>query len=379
MLRTGPLAAAACAGMFLFGIVMALLGAILPLLSERLRFDLSEAGLLFLAMNACMLAASLLLGPAMDRTGLKIPLILGPLLAGAALSLIGQAPHFGRLLEGVALLGIGGAALNSGTNTLMADLYDDPRRKNSALNLLGVFFGFGALVLPFAIGSLLGRAGLPPILLAVAVACVAASLYTLALPFPPPKQRAGAPAGGLVRLARTPRVLLTGVFLFFQSGNEFILGGYLSTFLTREAGASVVSASYVLALFWAAIMLTRAVWSRVLLRANALRLIQLSAAASAIATALLIATGSGLAAVLVGVCAAGIYPTVLGVTGAEYKDRSGAVFGILFTLALAGGMLLPWITGRFAAAAGLRAALWIVVAGFAVELLLSLRIAHARS
>jgi MFS family permease len=83
--------------------------------------------------------------------------------------------------------------------------------------------------------------------------------------------------------------------------------------------------------------------------------------------------------VLVGVCAAGIYPTVLGVTGAEYKDRSGAVFGILFTLALAGGMLLPWITGRFAAAAGLRAALWIVVAGFAVELLLSLRIAHARS
>ncbi len=35
---------------------------------------------------------------------------------------------------------------------------------------------------------------------------------------------------------RDPLVLLLGLLLFFQSGNEFILGGYTTTFLTREIG-----------------------------------------------------------------------------------------------------------------------------------------------
>ena len=39
--------------------------------------------------------------------------------------------------------------------------------------------------------------------------------------------------------------------LFFQSGNEFVLGGYLATFLTRELTASPATASYCLAGYWA--------------------------------------------------------------------------------------------------------------------------------
>jgi hypothetical protein len=40
----GWLTAAAYAGMFGFGVVMALLGAILPIVSERLHFNLAQAG-----------------------------------------------------------------------------------------------------------------------------------------------------------------------------------------------------------------------------------------------------------------------------------------------------------------------------------------------
>lgn len=46
-IRTGLLSGAAYSGMFGFGIVMALLGAILPLISQRLHFDLAHAGNLF--------------------------------------------------------------------------------------------------------------------------------------------------------------------------------------------------------------------------------------------------------------------------------------------------------------------------------------------
>ncbi|HEV2213270.1 MAG TPA: hypothetical protein VGS99_07965 [Gammaproteobacteria bacterium] len=47
--------------MFVFGIVMALLGAILPSLAGRLRFNVRDIGSLFLVMNFAMLVCSLAL------------------------------------------------------------------------------------------------------------------------------------------------------------------------------------------------------------------------------------------------------------------------------------------------------------------------------
>ena len=55
----GALSGVAYAGMFVFGIVMALLGAVMPVLSERLSFTLADIGTLFLVMNFAMLVTSL--------------------------------------------------------------------------------------------------------------------------------------------------------------------------------------------------------------------------------------------------------------------------------------------------------------------------------
>jgi fucose permease len=49
---------------------------------------------------------------------------------------------------------------------------------------------------------------------------------------------------------------------------------------------------------------------------------------------------------------------VLGLAGARFPAHSGTVFGILFTVALAGGMTIPWMAGHLADAAGLR---WVFV------------------
>ena len=93
-----------------------------------------------------------------------------------------------------------------------------------------------------------------------------------------------------------------------------------------------------------------------------------SAATSAVVMALLVtATAPYLAVagvVLLGAALAGIFPAVLGVAGSRYPAHSGTVFGILFTMALSGGMTLPWVTGQAAAAWGLRPALGLVVLQF---------------
>ena len=360
----------AYAGMFVFGIVMALIGAILPALSGRLEFGLADIGTLFLAMNLAMLACSSFIGLAMDRFGMKPPLLAGPVLVAAALGLIAVAARFPALIPAVMLLGLGGGGLNAATNTLIADIHDHPRQKSAALNILGVFFGFGALFMPFAISLLLASFGIRTLLLGSAVLCLGAAAFAGTLRYPAPKQQHRLPVAEMPRFLKSTQVQVMALLLLFQSGMEFTLGGYISTYLTRGFGMTVGSASLVLAGYWASIMVARLVLSRALAAASPAVVVVLCAAGAAAANVALALAGNGTAAAI-GACLAGftlsgIFPTTLGIAGAKFRDFSGTVFGILFTAALTGGTILPWVAGQIAAAAGLNWVFAFAAAAFVV-------------
>jgi fucose permease len=349
---------------------MALLGAILPSLMSRISLSLAQAGTLFLVMNACILASSLGLGPLLDRFGMRPPLVVGPLLAALGLVAVAGARQYQALAWGMGLLGLGGGALNSAGNTLVADLHEGQEARSAALNLLGVFFGIGALVIPLAIGLLLELAELGTILLAAALLCLLVAAGNALVALPPPKQQHQLPLAAAGRFLREPFVLVFAALLFFQSGNEFVAGGYTSSFLVREAGFSVRAAAWALSGYWAALMAARIVLSRVALATSGSRLLVACAIASA-AGALLLATSrhpvvAVLAVVWIGAGLAGIFPTALGIVGARYPAFTGTVFGLLLTAALTGGMLLPWLTGQIGEAHGLRPALVMVAAQFLV-------------
>jgi fucose permease len=364
--RAGVLDAVAWAAIFVFGIVMALVGAVMPVLSERLSLGLGDVGTVFLVSNGAMLVAVTITGPALDRFGMKPPLAIGGALVAVALVAIARASSLGGLLPAVALLGFGGGGLTAGANTLVADLHGDPARKAAALNVLGVFFGFGALLMPFAIGALLTSVGLNGLLAAGAVLSAATAGLAAVPVFPAPKQAHGVPLAAMRRFAAMPLVLAFAFLLFFQSGNEFLLGGYFSTFLARDMGVTVSTASYVLAAYWGAIMLARIFLSRALLKVGASKTVLVSAVAAAAGALVVSASpslGVAIAGILItGVALAGIFPTVLGMAGAAFHDHSGTVFGILFTVALSGGMIVPWVAGHLAEAASLRA-VFVLAAG----------------
>lgn len=366
--RLGVLDAVAFAGMLVFGIVMALLGAVMPMLMARLAMGLGDVGTLFLVMNAAMLLASLVVGPATDRVGMKAPIVIGALLVAAALVAVARVGGLAGLLVAVASLGAGGGALNATTNTLVADLHDDPEAKGSALNLLGVFFGFGALILPFSVGALLLTVGFEGLLYAAASLCIVTAAVAIALPFPPPKQGHGLPVAEMRRFAAKPLVLAFAFLLFFESGNEFVLGGYFTTFLGSDLQVPVTQASYLLAAYWASIMISRLLLSRALARVGAYGAV-LGGALLAAGGAILVASAQAtpvavIGILLTGLALGGIFPTVLGVAGAAYRDHSGTVFGILFTVALTGGMTMPWLAGHLAQSAGLRPVFVLAAANF---------------
>jgi MFS transporter, FHS family, glucose/mannose:H+ symporter len=272
---------------------------------------------------------------------------------------------FEGLATALIFLGIGGGALNQVTNTLIADLYQDVRKKRAELNVLGIFFGFGALFVPFTIGSLLTHLGLAKILhLALTLSLIPAVL-SIPLAFLAPHQREAVPLAEVGRLARQPLVLTFAFLLFFESGNEFILGGYITTYLIRDLQASLSLASYLLAAYWGALMLGRIIVSRVTLHKSAGSVILASAVAVAASMTLLLTIRSILAAaiavILLGISITTIFPTVLGLAGSSFASHSGTVFGILIGIALAGGMTLPWAVGKLAAGWGIRAGLSLVV------------------
>lgn len=366
------LMSSACAGMFVFGIVMAILGATLPSLFERIQFSKSEAGNLFFYMNLSMLVISLVFGPVVDRFGFKVFLAICSLLVAGSFLIFTFAPVYSVILMAAVILGLGGGGLNGGTNALTSDIHPD--KKSSALNLLGIFFGFGALTIPFLIGILLERWGLNAILLlAMALSLIPFILFTV-FAFPRPKHAQGFPLRQASKVIRHPILWLCGFLLFFQSGNEFTVGGWISTYLNEQFGLMPMLASLILAGYWGAIMSGRLASSKIVRIMKNEILVLLSALLSLTAAIIIAVSPSGalasVGAVLIGLGFAAIFPTTLAVVGTTFPSFSGTAFSVIFGIALTGGMTLPWLTGKIAQAYSLRQALLIPVFASTMTLVL---------
>ncbi len=368
--------ASACAGIFVFGMVMAGLGSLLPSLFARIDFGKSEAGNLFFVMNLAMLVMSMVFGPIVDRFSYRVFLMVCSLLVGGSFFVFISASTYRSLVLAALLLGLGGGGLNGGSNALASDLY--PERRSAALNTLGIFFGFGALAMPFLIGSLEKSLGLERILALAMLLSLVPFLLFLLLRFPEAKQAQGFPLGQAAKVIRHPLIWLCGFLLFFQSGNEFTVGGWVSSYLHEYWGLSKMTASFILAGYWAALMTGRLVSTRLVRLMRNEKLILVSALVSLTATGLLVLSPivwlTSVAGVLAGLGFAAIFPTTLALVGEAFPSLSGTSFGVVFVIALSGGMMAPWLAGKLAAASTLRTGLLVPFINSALIVFIALTI-----
>jgi fucose permease len=365
----GAVFAVACMGMLVFGIVLTTLGAMLPDVSARFGIDKAAAGSLFLTLTFGILAASLIVGPVVDRAGYRVPFIVALLLVAGGLQLIAHAPSLGAVRGGVLLIGFGGGVINGGANALVSDISD---RKAAGLSLLGVFFGVGAVGVPFVLGTL---SGIRPtvVLSAIGVVLLVPLLATLRVRFPPPKQAHSFPVAQAVGLLRERVLLAFGFMLFLQSGMEITMGGWSSTFAGEELGLSARGALYFLSMYWLGMMIARLAVGALLARVSPQRVLAGSLALAFAGVLLLLGTDrvavAAAAIFLVGAGFAAVFPVVLGWVGERYSALSGTAFSIALVMALSGGMLLPYLAGLLGSRTGLRASLLIVPVALIVSAL----------
>jgi fucose permease len=350
--------------MLTFGIVLTTLGAVLPSVIEQFGIDKAQAGSLFLLMTFGILAGSLVFGPMVDTYGYKGMLLLATALIAAGLEGIAFAPSLGLLRVAIVLIGFGGGIVNGGTNALVADISSEMKGAN--LNLLGVFFGIGAVGIPVVL-AILGESFPHATLIAAAGGVVAIPFLLIAMtPFPAPKQAQGFPIAAAGKLTRDPLLLLMGFMLFLESGMEITVGGWTSTFVNEELAVSPRLALFILSLYWLGMMLARLMLGTVLRNAVPVKTMYFCITTGIAGAVLLLLTNNvmlaGVGVFLLGVGFAATFPVVLGFVGERYAELSGTAFSLAIAMALCGGMLFPWLTGILGGAYGMRGSFIIVPA-----------------
>lgn len=358
--------AAACAGMFIFGVVLALLGTLfgLPAMRERLGVNLAQQGDLFLLLFAGVCFATVAVGPLIDRFGNKAVLLVSALLV--TLALVEFAAAHSMLSASIAALsiGLGGGGLNTSSNVLTSELYEG--RRGPMLNLLGIFYGFGALFIPLLAASITSLLPMPKLLLYTAVLPAIGIIAYAVLPFPPPREGHGMRWREILEVVRYPGLLLFGLLLFIESGNEAVLAGWTSTYVGK-AGAAAQLATWILAGYWAGLMLGRFCAMRLLRHFRDVQLVLLSALGAMAACALLLGLRSvavlAVVVVFTGFAQSAIYPTTLAMVGDRYQRYAATAFGVLFSVGLAGGAVFPWAVGHISEVRSLRIGMVLLLAG----------------
>jgi len=359
-------------GMFIFGMQLSLIAPLLPYISGRIPLDATQAGMLFFYINGGTLAVALLIGPAVDRFGFKAPFFVSSLISALAMVIVAGSDSYGDLAVGSFLIGTGGGGLNAGTNAFMADLY--PQARSAALNRLGVSFGIGAVLMPLSLGAFLRLASLETVLWTGGAVALASGAIFLCMGFPPPKHSGGGfPFREAIRALSDPLTLLLGVMLFFEAGNETNAQLWLPTFVVEERAVSASNASFLMALFWAGLLLGRMLSPRLLGRLSDAALIEMGAGGAAACLLLLVLFPGGAASAFafdVGLCMAPVFPCAYGYIATRFPGFSGTVIGAAVSMAVTGGMFFPWLGGHVVKALGPGSGLLAAGVGFVAVVVL---------
>ena len=365
-IRRFALVLTANACMFVFGVVLLLMGSLLP----SLEVNYVQAGSLGSFPLAGILAATILVGPVLDTVGAKPVLAAALVMVAGAVALMPSLHTYAALAVAALVYGFGGGVLNTATNALVADL--SAAARGSALNLLGFSFSLGALAAPLLMSTVGGSVGTAAVLHILALGAALILVPVLIFRFPAATY-SGTRLRELLRVLNHPLVWLFGALLFFESGSENSMFVWAGKIVAGVFHSTPQRANLALVGLSAAIGAGR-LGASFLLRVLGNRRTMLLSTAITVTGALVAYNSHEFSVVLlgmgmIGLGLASIYPTALGVAGDRFPRQTGTVFGAIMAVSLVGGTAGPSLCGTLAAT-GLRNILWVpIVAAVAVATL----------
>ena len=358
---------------------MSFLGAILPAWRYHLEAGFTEAGNYFLSLAIGFLLSTGTSPVLLARKGPKFVLVLANALAcgGFVILAFASPPALvaGRLI-GTFWIGVGAGLLSTAMFQATSPLYQLDRAVTT--NLAGVLFGLGCLLTALLVAGTYYVYTVTSILILLAlIPGFSAGLYA--------RSNLSSSTGpewsefSLVwRDFKNPGVVLFGLLLFFQFGNEWSIAGWLPLFLIRRLGISPEASLLILALYWAILLVGRVLSQVIMRRVSRGALLLGSIILALLGTIVLASTNNRFGAVMgvlfVGAGYASIYPLMLEKIGHRFPEYRAGMYNGLFALAIMGGLLAPWTLGFLATAWGIEAVMWVPMLGACMVFVLMLLI-----
>ncbi|MBK9491210.1 MAG: MFS transporter [Haliscomenobacter sp.] len=346
--------ASACAGLFLFGVGAITLGSIAPDLKTKFALDELGIGGLFSLFPVGILVGSLSFGLITDRFGYKLLLAVCSLLLALGFAGVGLATVIWVIQVCILLIGVGGGAINGATSALVADISE--KNKAASLALFGVFFGLGALAMPFILGLLRDVATFEDIVLAIAALTFLLALVYFSLQFPVAKHAEGISLPQLGKMLKDPALLLIGFFLFWQSACEALINNWTTSYLIEQK-IDVRWTLYALTSYVAGLSLFRLLTGSLFRNIASSRMLGIGMGLL-IVGALILGWLPGLAWAFTGLILVGFglalgFPVMFGLSSSLYSKTSGTAIGIILAISLIGNLLANFLMGYMAQAWGI--------------------------
>jgi fucose permease len=323
---------AAILAIFVYGMIAAMLGTILPDLAARFHLTPKQNGTIASYQALGLIIASVSVGPLIDNEGKKVGMVLGLALITIALVLLPRSSGFASIAAYLFLLGIGGGIIVTAANALASDV--TPARRGTTLNLLNLFFGLGGLATPFIAANLLSRNAVRLCYL-VAVFTGVTLLVNIATPMPPPSGAQSFVFSQIGDVVGQPVLWLCALFLFLYVACEVGVWNWLVQHLTAQ-GIPESRALNILSLGFAlGLLIGRVGASQVLLSISPLAVTLAASIMMAVTTYSMLQTRNPTVALilvfLAGVSMAPVFPTTLAFVGDVFPRMTGTAFGIVIT------------------------------------------------
>jgi fucose permease len=323
---------AAILAIFVYGMIAAMLGTILPGLADRFHLTPSQNGKIAFSQALGLMIASVGVGPLIDNEGKKLGLILGLALIAISLAALPRSRGYGAIVALLFALGLGGGIVVTGANALVSDVAE--ARRATALNLVNLFFGLGGMATPFISANLLKRDTVK-LCYAAAGFAVIALLVQAAAPIPGPNGAQSFVLTDAGAVLGRPILFLLGFFLFLYVSCEVGIWNWLAQHLIAQ-GIPEARALNVLSLGFAlGILVGRVAVSPILIRVAPENVTLVAAIGMALTTWFALrARRVGAAWILVflaGVSMAPVFPTALAIVGNAFPRMTGTAIGFAVT------------------------------------------------
>lgn len=365
---------AALSGFFVTGMLLAFLGAILPVWQHHISSDYLTIGAYFVSLVVGIAASVRIAGPLIAKRGLAWSLSCA--CAGACASLLYLAyvspPYTGWWrLPGILVIGWSAGLLHRAMFQAISPIY----RHDSAatVNMAGILFGLGCFSVAFFVSRSFYTYTPAAIQIWLALVPGFFALAYARSQFPEAEAQ-HTELQDLRKELHSPGAVLLSLILFFQLGNEWALAGWLPLFLSQRLGMSPQAAVMILAIFWLALLIGRVAAQWILPNVRHSRLLTISVLISVFACLILLATNNQFGAVsgviLLGASFAPIYPLVVERIGRRFPEFHPGFHNGIFSFAIAGGLLAPSTLGYFAWLLDVRAVMAVPLLGSLMVFLL---------